>query len=90
MTKVIIGYDTPDGKHITKVWRFDANSIQLYWLKQVKSDVLEFFPSISQRRLGISLSYNDSLVGAITLESDANLQVSSYYEAMCVHDVASF
>ena len=76
INKVIIDYDAPDGEQITKVWRFNADAIQDYRLEQVKSEIMKFFPSIAHRRLGISLSYKDSLAGAIILESDADLQVS--------------
>lgn len=76
---MIIDYADPNGEHITKVWRFDNCAAQEYRLENVKSDIIEFFPSIKERRLGISLSYNDSLVGNISLESDADLQVSAVY-----------
>ena len=76
INKVIIDYDAPDGEQITKVWRFNADAIQDYRLEQVKSEIMKIFPSIAHRRLGISLSYKNSLAGAIILESDANLQVS--------------
>ena len=76
INKVIIDYDAPDGEQITKVWRFNADAIQDYRLELVKSEIMKFFPSIAHRRLGISLSYKDSLAGAIILESDADLQVS--------------
>ena len=92
MTKVIIGYDTPDGEHVTKVWRFDVSAVKHYRLAQIRSDVLEFFPPISQRRLGVSLSYSDSQAGTITLESDADLQVSTMQLCAGVHawvDVAN-
>lgn len=88
--KVIVVYDAPEGQ-ITKVWRFNPTAVQGYKLEKVKADITEFFPCIKQRRVGISLSYQDSLAGTIVIESDADLQVRltslNSYINICIQPV---
>jgi len=73
--KVIIVYNN-EGQCCTKVWRFYPDILDTYKLENMRKELIEFFPSIVRRRLGISLSYKDSLAGSITLETDSDLQVS--------------
>ena len=75
--KVIIVYNTVQGKCIYKVWRFNPICLGLYKLDRVRAEIMEFFPSISKQRLEILLSYNDSLAGLVTLETDSDLQVAN-------------
>jgi len=60
-----------------KVWRFDPELISSYKLEEAEKEILSLFPDISAKsNVRIRLSYKDSFVGIISLESDGDLRLS--------------
>lgn len=73
--KVAVVLRTVHEKSSTKVWRFKLQNIDGYTLKGVELQLLELFPEVKKKGLSLKLSYHDSFVGTIELESDSDLQV---------------
>ena len=74
--KVALAYKAGQ-QHVAKVWRFFGRTVESYTLARVKKEILEYFPDIAAKNLGINLHYCDSFVGLIIIDSDKDLQVSS-------------
>ena len=79
--KVALAYKTGQ-QHIAKVWRFFGRTFESYTLAQVKKEILEYFPDIAAKKLGINLHYRDSFVGLICIDSDKDLQVCILYHSV--------
>ena len=76
--KVALAYKNEQNKQrVAKVWRFFTRTLESYTLTQVKEELLEYFPEIAARHLTLKLSYRDSFVGMISIDTDKDLQVAS-------------
>jgi len=72
--KVVLAYKNEQNKQrVAKVWRFFTWTLESYTQK----DLLEYFPEIAARHLTLKLSYHDSFVGMISIDTDKDLQVAS-------------
>ena len=56
-----------------KVWRFSPDHIDYTTLKEVEENILQLYPDVMSRRLGLLMKYQDSFAGEIVVES--NMQV---------------
>ena len=65
-----------DGKVIRKVWRYDDNTIAEYSRDGVEQELLALFPTLKSKGLRIEISYEDSLVGIVLIDSNADLQAA--------------
>ena len=65
-----------DGDLIQKVWRYNAETIHLYSRQRVETELTELFPSIEAKGFRLELSYEDSLVGKITIDGDRDMQAA--------------
>lgn len=65
-----------DGDLIQKVWRYNAETIHLYSRQRVETELIELFPSIEAKGFRLELSYEDSLVGKITIDGDRDMQAA--------------
>ena len=72
--KVALAYKAGQ-QHVAKVWRFFGRTFESHTLAQVKKEILEYFPDIAAKNLGVNLHYRDSFVGLISIDSDKDLQV---------------
>ena len=76
LLKVAVRHKVESVNSAVKVWRFDPELISSYKLEEVEEEILKLFPDISAKsNVGIRLSYKDSFVGVINLESDGDLRV---------------
>ena len=71
--KVRIHWQSDEGL-VQKVWRFDERSIEAYGRERVEHDLVELFPLIKSKGLRLELSYEDSLVGKVTIDGDVDMK----------------
>lgn len=55
----------------TKIWRY--NSHEKYMKDAVCYEVLQLFPQVTKRGLGLKLFHFDELAGKVSIESDADI-----------------
>ena len=55
----------------TKIWRY--NSHKKYQQKMVSQEILQLFPQVVKRGLGLNLFHFDELAGKVAIESDADI-----------------
>ena len=67
---------------LQKYGDFFGGTFESYTLVQVKKEILEYFPDIAAKNLGINLHYRDSFVGLICIDSDKDLQVCILYHSV--------
>jgi len=66
-----------EGERPSKVWRYKADLLESYKLAEVEKELIPYFPDIEQKKLGLVLKYQDSLLEhKIIIESDGDLRVS--------------
>ena len=53
-------------------WRFDAENLDMYSRKYLETELSDMFPQLKGCRL--ELSYEDSLVGRVTMESNSDVK----------------
>ena len=58
---------------VQKVWRFDDSALDAYSRGRVEEEVLALFPALQSKGLQLELSYEDSLVGRISIDGDADM-----------------
>ena len=56
---------------VQKVWRFDERSIEAYGRERVEHELVELFPL---KGLRLELSYEDALVGKVTIDGDVDMK----------------
>ena len=73
--KVRIHWQSDEGL-VQKVWRFDERSIEAYGRERarVEQELVELFPLIKSKGLRLELSYEDSLVGKVTIDGDVDMK----------------
>ena len=59
---------------VQKVWRFDERSIEAYGCERVGHELVKLFPLIKSKGLRLELSYEDSLVGKVTIDGDVDMK----------------
>ena len=59
-----------------KVWRYDDNKIAEYSWDRVEQELLELFPTLKSKGSRLEISYEDSLVGIVSIDSDADVQAA--------------
>ena len=78
-----------------KVWRFNPDDIDGYWVEDVEHELLlELFPKVKSCGLRLDLTYEDKLVGDVNIEIDADLRTALrafleeelMYKTICVKD----
>ena len=74
--KVALAYKAGQ-QHVAKVWRFFGRTFESYTLAEVKKEILEYFPDIAAKNLGVKLHYRDSFVGLISIDTDKDLHVAT-------------
>ena len=52
-----------------KVWHFSPDHIDCTTLKEVEENILQLYPDVISRRLGLLMKYQDSFAGEIVVES---------------------
>ena len=65
-----------DGKVIRKVWRYDDKKIPEYSRDRVEQEILVLFPTLKSKGLRLEIKYEDSLVGIVSIDSDADVQAA--------------
>ena len=73
--KVRIQWQSDEGL-IQKVWRYNDQTIHLYSRDGVERELTELFPLIKSKSFRLELSYEDSLVGKITIDGDRDMQAA--------------
>ena len=61
-------------QRVLKVWRYDAANLQIYSRKHVESELADLFPHLRSRGYRLELSYEDSLVGRVKMDSDSDVK----------------
>ena len=61
---------------VQKVWRYNDQTIESYTRDQVEKELTELFPVIKSKRLRLELTYEDSFVGKVKIDSDKDLQTA--------------
>ena len=59
-----------------KVWRFNPDDIDSYCVEGVERELLELFPKVKSCGLRLDLTYEDKLVGDVSIESDTDLRTA--------------
>lgn len=59
-----------------KAWRFNSLDIQSYTLKSTEAELLQLFPVVKNKDLGLELSYKDDMIGTIKIEGDLDLHTA--------------
>ena len=59
MVKVRLVFRSGQRKTV-KVWRFSPNHIDCTTLKEVEENILQLYPNVMSRRLGLLMKYQDS------------------------------
>ena len=68
------------GEHTqpSKVWRYNHHLVGKYQLCDIEKELIQYFPDIQQKNLGLIMKYQDSLLETkIVTESDGDLPVNS-------------
>ena len=65
-----------DGKVIRKVWRYGDKKTPEYSRDHVEQELLALFPTLKSKGLRLEIRYEDSLVGIVSIDSDADVQAA--------------
>ncbi len=60
-------------KTTTKIWRFNANLAKVYTVKRVEDEIVQLFPHLIAKNLGVKLYHVDELAGRVEIDGDADL-----------------
>ena len=63
-------------KLVKKAWRFNSLDIQSYTLESTEAQLLQLFPEVKEKGLGLELSYQDDMIGTIKIEGDLDLHTA--------------
>ena len=64
------------GKVVAKVWRYDDTKIPEYSRDCVEQELLALFTTLKSKGLRLEVTYKDSLVGIVSIDSDADVQAA--------------
>ena len=73
LRKVRIEWRNGD-ENVRKVWRFDAENLEIYSRKHLEKELADMFPQLKSKGYRLEHSYEDSLVGKITMDSDSDIK----------------
>lgn len=73
--KVRINWQSDEGL-VQKVWRCNTSNIDFYCREQVEQELLRLFPLLKYRGLRLELSYEDSQIGKVTIDGDADMKAA--------------
>ena len=59
-----------------KVWRYDDNKIAEYSRDRVEQELVALFPTLKSKGSRLEISYKHSLVGIVSIDSDADVQAA--------------
>ena len=59
---------------VHKVWRYDNENLDVYSRDRVERELADLFPLLKCKGLRFNLSYEDSLVGTVTIDSDSDMK----------------
>ena len=62
-----------------KAWHFNNLDIQSYTLKSTEAELLQLFPVVKEKGLGLELSYQDDMIGTIR-DLDLHTALQSFSE----------
>ena len=61
---------------VKKAWRFNCLDTRLYTLASIETELIQLFPEVQEKGLGLRLSYQDDIIGTINIEGDSDLQTA--------------
>ena len=77
MSVVKVAVVLHSGPNLTKkAWRFNSLDIQSYTLKSTEAELLQLFPVVKEKGLGLELSYQDDMIATIKIEGDLDLHTA--------------
>ena len=59
---------------VRKVWCFDAENREIYSRNHLENEQADMFPQLKSKGYRLELSYEDSLVGKTTMDSDSDVK----------------
>ncbi len=65
-----------DDQVVQKVWRYDENEVDAYSRDRVEQELLALYPPLKSKGLRLEISYEDSLVGRVSIDGDADMQAA--------------
>ena len=62
-------------EQVQKVWRYIESEIDVYSHDRVEQELLALFPPLKSKGLRLELCYENSLVGTVLTDGDADMHV---------------